>query len=105
MPQGSASLLAPPLRAQPHGEVGDVRLVLEGRVRERRAPPGLGRVLAGRTVDAVHPLGLAVVALELRIAERPGRRRALQVLDLAEVRLAKPRQACAVDLRVAADDV
>ena len=94
------------LGAQPLGEVGDVRLVLErpgtgtGALRH-----GLGRVLAGRAVDPVDPLGLGVVGLEVGVAERPGGRGALVVLDRVEVVLAEPRQARAVDLGVAADDV
>ena len=54
-----------PWRRSRRGHLGDVRLVLECRVGERRAPPGGGRVLAGRSVDAVDPLGLGVVGLEI----------------------------------------
>ena len=94
-----------PLFPQPRGELRDVGLVLQGRVRKRGAAPRLGRVLAGGAVDAVHPLGLAVVGLEVRVAERPRRRNAVQVLDGSEVMLAESRQTRAVDLGVAADDV
>ena len=66
---------------------------------------GSGRVVAGRAVDAVDALRLAVVGLEVGVAERPCRRGALVVLDRAEVVLAEAREARAVDLRVAADDV
>jgi hypothetical protein len=93
------------LVAQPAGEVGDVGLVLERGIRERRAAPRRGGVLAGRAVHAVDALGLGVVGLEARVGEGPRRRRALAVLDRAEVLLAQARQARAVDLRVAADHV
>src|SRR5438132_7327040 len=52
-------------------KLGDVRLVLQGRIREGAAAPRLRRVLAGRAVDPVHLLGLAVVRLQIRVAERP----------------------------------
>ena len=91
--------------SEPVREVLDVRLVLERRVRVRRAAPGLGRVLAGSAVHAVDPLGLGVVGLEVGIAERPGGRGALVVLHRAEVVLPEPGQAGAVDLGAAADHV
>ena len=119
MPHVSASLLAPSghgnpsqvglrmhaLGAQPLREVGDVRLVLDSRVRERRAARRGRRIVARGAVDAVHALGLAVVGLEVGVAERPGRRRALVVLDGPEVVLAEAREAGPVHLRVAAHHV
>src|SRR5215211_3596284 len=50
-------------------------------------------------------LGLAVVGLEVGVADRPRRRDAAGVLEDAEVFRAEARQACPVDLGVAADVV
>src|SRR5262245_30328656 len=93
------------LLAQSRRKLFDVRLVPQGRIREGAAAPGLGRVLAGRTVHAVHLLGLGVVRLEVFVAERPRRRDPLEVLYRGEILLTEPGQARPVDLGVSADDV
>jgi hypothetical protein len=56
-------------------------------------------------VHEVELLGLAVVGLELVVADRPGRGDAAVVADLAEVALAQAEQDRAVELRVTADEV
>ena len=86
-------------------ELLDARLVRDRRVGERAGARRLGRVLAGLAVDEVEPLGLGVVGLEVGVGDRPRRRDAAVVRDLAEVALAKAEQDRAVDLGVAADEV
>ena len=83
----------------------DPWLVADGRVRERARARRLCRVLATLAVDEVEPLGLVVVGLEVVVGERPGRRDAAVVADLAEVALAEPEEDRAVELRLAADVV
>ena len=56
-------------------------------------------------VDEVELLGLGVVGLEVGVGDRPRRRDAAVVADLAEVALAQAEQDRAVDLGVAADEV
>jgi hypothetical protein len=56
-------------------------------------------------VYEVQPLGLGVVGLEDRVAQRPGGRDAAVVADLAEVALPQAEQDRAVELGVAADVV
>jgi len=56
-------------------------------------------------VDAVHLPDLPVVRLQIGVAEGPGWRDPVLVLDLGEILLAEPRQARAVHLRAAAHDV
>ena len=72
-----------------------------GRARWRR----LGGILAAIAVHLVEVLGLQVVRLELVVGDRPGRRDAAVVPELAEVLLAQPEQRRAVELGVAADVV
>ena len=71
-----------------------------GRARRR-----LGRVLAARAVHLVELLGLRVVGLHLVVGDRPGRRDAVVVLELAEVLLAQAVERRAVELGRAADEV
>ena len=65
----------------------------------------LGRVLAGVAVHLVEPLGLRVVRLEVVVGQRPRRRDAVDVLELAEVLRAQAVQRRAVQLGGAADEV
>ena len=67
------------------GELLDPRLVRDRRERVGRARRRLGRVLAARAVHLVELLGLRVVGLHLVVADRPGRRDAVVVAQLAEV--------------------
>ena len=91
------------------GEV--VRELLDpGLVRDRREWVGsarrrLRRVLAPRPVHLVELLGQRVVGLHLVVADRPRRRYAVVVLELAEVLLAQAVERRAVELRRAADEV
>ena len=64
-----------------------------------------GGVLAVVAVDEVQVLGLGVVRLEVVVADRPGRRQAAVVPDLAEVLGPQAEQRRAVELRVPADVV
>ena len=86
-------------------ELLDPRLVRHGGMRVRRARRRLGRILAPRAVHLVELLRQRVVRLELVVGDRPGRRDAVVVLQLAEVLLAQPVQRGAVELRRAADEV
>ena len=67
------------------GELLDPRLVADRRERVRRARRRLGRVLAARAVHLVELLGLRVVRLHLVVGDRPRRRDAVVVAQLAEV--------------------
>ncbi len=68
-------------------------------------PVALGGVLVAGAVHLVEPLGLAVPGLEIVVAERPGRRQAVQVVDLPEVLGPKPVQGGAVKLGRPAHEV
>jgi len=72
--------------------MGTVRLA-------RRRLRGVDAVLA---VDLVEVLRLAIVGLELLVAERPGGRDAAVMAQLTEVLPAQPQEGRAIDLRVAA---
>ena len=94
-----------PVRRQVVVQLLDARLVLHGREPVRRARPGLGRIDAALAVHLIQVFGLRVVRLELVVADRPRRRHAAVVTNLAEVLFAKPEQRRAVELGVAADVV
>ena len=64
-----------------------------------------GGVLAVHAVHLVEPLGLGVPGLELVVAERPGRRDPVDVLDLAEVLGPQAVEGGAVELGGAPDEV
>src|SRR6187551_3726493 len=72
------------------GELLDPRLVRHGRVRVRRAGRRLRWILAPCSVHLVELLGLRVVGLQLVVRDRPGRRDAVVVTELAEVLRAQP---------------
>ncbi len=91
------------VRAHLFGELRDLRLVAHQRMSIGRARGRLGGVDAMLTVHVVELLGLRVVRLEVLIAQRPGRRDATGVLDLAEVLPSQAEQRRAVELRVASD--
>jgi len=88
--------------------VGDLlgqRLMRNRRPRVFLRPGTLGRILAVQTTYLIQPFGLGVPGLELLVAERPGRRYAIDVHDLAEVRRAQPAQGGTVELGGTADVV
>jgi len=87
------------------GELLDPRLVRHGRVRVRRAGRRLRWILAPCSVHLVELLGLRVVGLQLVVRDRPGRRDAVVVAQLAEVLLAQPVKGCPVELGCTADEV
>ena len=63
------------------GDVGDDRLVRDGRVRERRRTRPFDGIGAGGAVDTEQSLGFGVVGLELVVVDRPGRRDAVLALE------------------------
>ena len=87
------------------GELLDARLVRHRRVRKRPGPRRLGRVLARLPVHEIELLRLCVVGLEILIGDRPRRREAAVVVNLAEVPLTQAEQDRSVELGVAADEV
>ena len=87
------------------GDLLDARLVGDGGPRVLLRPRALGRILAVAAVHLVQPLGLGVEGLEVVVAERPRRRDAVGVLDLAEVLRAQPVERGAVQLGGPADEV
>ena len=87
------------------GELLDPWLVGHGGMRVRRARRRLGRVLSARAVHVVELLRERVVRLQLVVGDRPRRRDAVVVLQLAEVLLAEPVQRGAVQLRRASHEV
>src|SRR5499427_8975082 len=62
-----------------------------------------GRIHPMLAVDVIEPLGLAVIGLEIGIADRPCGRDPAMVPDLAEILLAQAEQRGAVEFGVAAD--
>ena len=97
-------------RVQPDGghvveQPLDARLVRDGRKRVRRRCRWVGRVLTTCTVHLVELLRLGVVRLHDVVADRPGRRDAVVVLDLTEVALAQPVEGRSVELGRPADEV
>src|SRR5215475_14858966 len=83
----------------------DARLMRHSRERIGRAGRRLGWVFAARTVHLVHLLGLGVVGLYVFVADGPGRRDAVVMLELAEVFLAQTVERRAIHLGGAADEV
>ena len=90
-----------PLAREVVGERLDPRLVAHDRMRVRRAGRWIRRVHAPLAVDLIETLGARVVRLEVLVGDRPRRRHAGGVLELAEVLAAHPEQGGAVELRVA----
>src|SRR5580698_4236284 len=64
-----------------------------------------GGIFAVNAVHLVQPLGPGVPGLEIVVAQRPGGRHAVRMLDLAEVPWAQPVQRSPVQLGGAADVV
>ena len=87
------------------GDLLDQRLMRYRRPRIFLRPGTLGRILAMHAAYLVEPFGLGVPGLEFLVSERPGRRHAVHVCDLAEVGRAQAAQGGAVELGGAADVV
>ena len=83
----------------------DARLVRDRRVGIGTAGPRFGRILAALAVHVIQRLRLLIVGLERVVTDRPRRRDAVGMNDLAEVALAQPQQHGAVHLAVATDVV
>ena len=92
-------------RLQVVRELLDPRLVRERREGVRRARGRLGRVLTTCAADLVELLGERVVRLQLLVLDRPRRRDAALVLELAEVLLAEAVERGSVELGRPADEV
>jgi hypothetical protein len=90
-----------PLLLQVVAEPLDPRFVLDRGEPVRCAARPLGGVLSAAAVDAVEVLGLGVVRLEVGVADRPGRRQAAVVTNLAEVLRPQAEQRRTVELGVA----
>src|SRR5262249_1913922 len=93
------------LRAQPPGQVLDIRLMGNWWGGERPRAGRLGWVVATRAMHQVDLLGTGIVGFQVFVADRPGRRGAALVLQRAEIFAAQARQRGAIDLGVAADIV
>src|ERR1700754_5043417 len=93
------------MRAQTALESRDARLVCEWRVAILCGRRGIVRIDAPRTVHVVLPLRIAVVTLEVRVRERPCRRRSAVMFDFTEVIFAQAKERAAVELRVATDTI
>ena len=87
------------------GQLLDARLVATGGEGVGRAGRRFGRVLSPGAVDLVELLGLGVVGLQLVVADRPGGRDAVVVLELAEVLGPQAVERRAVELGRPADEV
>src|SRR5687767_1891047 len=81
----------------------DPRLVRERRMIVRGARPRLRRIRSAPTMHLVEALGRRVVRLDVVVRDRPGRRDATVVPQLAEVLASQPEERRAVELRVPAD--
>jgi len=79
--------------------------VAYGRIWVRSARRWVRGILGPQPVDLVEALRLPVVRLQFVVADRPSRRHAAPVFDLAEVLAPQPEQSGAVKLRIAADAV
>ena len=72
-------------RRQIGKKVLDARLMGDRRARIRAARRGLRGILAAKSMHVIHLLGPHVIGLEVLVADRPGRRNAVVVAQLAEV--------------------
>ncbi len=83
----------------------DARLAGDRRRRIGRAGRRLGGIDAVLAVHLIELLGLGVIGLEFVVADRPGRRDAVVMLQLAEILLAQAIQRRAEHLCRAADEI
>src|SRR5262245_40041503 len=81
------------------------RLIGDRRARIRSAGGRLGRILTPQPVDVVHLLRSGVVGLQFFVGDRPGRRDAVVMPQLAEILLPEAIHGCTEHLRGAADDI
>jgi len=87
------------------GYLLDPALVGDSRPGVGLAPVALGRILARVAVYLIQALGLGVPRLEVVVAQRPGGREPVGMLDFAEVLRPQPVQRRAVQLGGPADEV
>jgi len=83
-------------------ELRDPRLVAQRRIPVGRGRRRLTRIGAALAVHVVQVLGAGVSGLKVGVSQRPGRRDAVDVLDLPEIALTETEQDRAVDLGIAA---
>ncbi len=88
----------------PH-RFGDIRLVLQRRVRIGRTPPRLGRILSRCSMHVEQFFYRLVIRLKIRVRERPCRTRARRVVGLFEIGYSKPRKTGSIYLGVATHHV
>src|SRR5207247_8772626 len=88
-----------------NANVVQVGFMTDRRVRIRFAGWWFGWVFAALTVDVVEIFGLSVIRFEVVVRNRPCRRDAAVVFDLAEILAAQPEQCRAVELGIAPDVV
>src|SRR5262245_66623672 len=89
---------------QPLDDVGDDARVRYGFMR-KRAVRRLGWIDARFAVHVIHPLRTVVIRRQRVVVDRPRRRHAVDVLDLAKVVAPEPVEYAAPELGVAADAV
>src|SRR5262249_46032937 len=73
------------------------------RVRVGRACGRFDRIFTAVAVDVIEPLRFGVIRLYIFITDRPGRREAAVMANLAEVFFTKAEQRGTVEFRIAAD--
>ena len=92
-------------RRQIVGQLLDARLVGNRRARIGSAGGRLGRIPAAQPVHVIHLLGPRVIRLQLVVGDRPRRRDAVVMAQLAEILLAQPIERRAEHLGRAADEI
>src|SRR5215510_11796494 len=78
-------------------------LVTDCRILVGRAGPGLGRIFTAIPVHLVEVFSLGVVRLQFVITNRPSRRNAAVMTNLAKIFFPQTKQCCAVKFGVAAN--
>src|SRR6185503_21102596 len=79
--------------------------VTDCRILVRRAGPGFRRIFTTIPVYVIEVLGLGVIRFQLVVTDRPGRRDAAMMTNLAEVFFAQTKERRAVELCITADEI
>ncbi len=85
------------------GDGFDHRLMADRRMRHRTGTRRLDRIGTGKAMRSHQPLGDVVIRRQFGVADRPGRRHAVLVLQRLEILLAEPYRGGAEEFRIAAD--